>query len=129
MTGIARLSLTALDCPDALLLSAFYAALTGWAEDAAERGTDADGNVSWVQLVSPTGATLAFQRVARYRAPVWPEGSVPQQLHLDFDVPDLDGGEREVLAIGARKADVQPGESFRVFLDPAGHPFCLVLAR
>jgi hypothetical protein len=30
-------------------------------------------------------------------------------------------------ALGARKADVQPGTSFRVYLDPAGHPFCLVL--
>ena len=128
MTGIARLSLTALDCPDALSLSSFYAALTGWAEDPGERGTDADGTVGWVQLVSPAGATLAFQRVARYRAPQWPDGSVPQQLHLDFDVPDLDEGERRVLEIGARKADVQPGESFRVYLDPAGHPFCLVLA-
>lgn len=127
MTAIARLSLTALDCPDALALSAFYAALTGWAEDP-ERGTDPEGNVIWVQLVSPAGATLAFQRVARYRAPQWPDGSIPQQLHLDFDVSDLDEGERQVLALGARKADVQPGESFRVYLDPAGHPFCLVLA-
>jgi hypothetical protein len=33
-----------------------------------------------------------------------------------------------VLAIGARRADVQPEPSaFRVYLDPAGHPFCLVL--
>jgi hypothetical protein len=34
-----------------------------------------------------------------------------------------------VLTIGARKAEVQPGETFRVFLDPVGHPFCLVLIR
>jgi len=31
-----------------------------------------------------------------------------------------------VLAAGATKAETQPGESFRVYLDPAGHPFCLV---
>ncbi|MDQ3989733.1 MAG: hypothetical protein M3291_11140, partial [Actinomycetota bacterium] len=43
------------------------------------------------------------------------------------DVPDLDTGEEQVLALGARKAEMQPGTSFRVFLDPAGHPFCLVL--
>ncbi|MGH3441291.1 MAG: VOC family protein [Nitriliruptorales bacterium] len=49
-----------------------------------------------------------------------------QQAHLDFDVDDLDAGEEQVLALGARKADVQPGKSFRVFLDPAGRPFCLV---
>ena len=29
---------------------------------------------------------------------------------------------------GATKADVQPEpDAFRVFVDPAGHPFCLVL--
>ena len=33
-----------------------------------------------------------------------------------------------MLDVGARKAETQPGESFRVFLDPAGHPFCLVRA-
>jgi hypothetical protein len=34
-----------------------------------------------------------------------------------------------VLALGATRHDVQPGEpsgdGFRVYLDPAGHPFCL----
>jgi len=52
----------------------------------------------------------------------------PQQLHLDLEVADLDAGEAAVVALGARKHEVQPGETFRVFLDPAGHPFCLVLA-
>jgi hypothetical protein len=32
-----------------------------------------------------------------------------------------------VLALGARKADHQPGQTFRVFLDPEGHPFCLCI--
>jgi hypothetical protein len=36
--------------------------------------------------------------------------------------------EAQVLAIGARKHEHQPGENLRVYLDPAGHPFCLVLA-
>ena len=58
---------------------------------------------------------------------MWPSAEHPQQLHLDFDVPDLDAGEAAVLAIGARKAEFQPGTTFRVYLDPAGHPFCLVL--
>jgi hypothetical protein len=53
---------------------------------------------------------------------------VPQQLHLDVVVPDLDDGEAEVLRIGATKAEHQPGTTFRVFLDPAGHPFCLCLS-
>ena len=35
---------------------------------------------------------------------------------------------RPVVALGARKHEHQPGKTFRVFLDPAGHPFCLCQA-
>jgi hypothetical protein len=43
-------------------------------------------------------------------------------------VRDLDEAEPEVLALGATKPEHQPGTSFRVFLDPAGHPFCLCVS-
>ena len=119
MPDIARFSLVALDCPDPRALAEFYAAITGWE---VERD---DGE--WVQLRSNAGATLAFQRAPGHRPPMWPSDDHPQQAHLDFDVPDLDVGEEQVLALGAFKADVQPGTTFRVYLDPAGHPFCLVL--
>ena len=122
MAGIASFSLVALDCPDPLALARFYAALTGWDVDPAS-------SEGWVQLRSPGGGvTIACQAASGHRPPEWPGDEHPQQLHLDFDVTDLDEGERAVLAIGARKAAVQPGRDFRVFLDPAGHPFCLVLA-
>jgi hypothetical protein len=42
-------------------------------------------------------------------------------------VDDLDDAEELALSLGARKTSFQPGETFRVFLDPVGHPFCLVL--
>jgi predicted enzyme related to lactoylglutathione lyase len=118
--AIATFSLVALDCPNGLELAAFYSQLTGW--PVAE-----DSEPGWAQLVSPTGATIAFQGVEDYRAPQWPSAEQPQQAHIDLDVPDLDAGERAVLAIGARKHEIQPGTTFRVFLDPVGHPFCLVL--
>lgn len=119
MTGIARFSLVAIDCPDPQALAEFYSSITGWP-------VDHDGG-DWVQLRSDTGATIAFQLAPGHYPPVWPSDDHPQQAHLDFDVPDLDVGEERVLAIGARKAEFQPGETFRVYLDPAGHPFCLVL--
>ncbi|MGH4024347.1 MAG: VOC family protein [Pseudonocardiaceae bacterium] len=119
MTGIARFALVALDCPDPRALADFYAAITGWEPDRD------DGD--WVQLRSDGGPTLAFQHAPRHQPPNWPSDDNPQQAHLDFDVPDLDAGEKQVLALGARKAEVQPGTTFRVYLDPAGHPFCLVL--
>jgi Glyoxalase-like domain len=100
-------------------------AITGWtleAEDVVDGG-------DWITLVNDGGATLAFQRVDNFEPPSWPSGGHPQQAHLDFDVLDLDIGEQQVLALGARKAEFQPGETFRVYIDPAGHPFCLVLIR
>lgn len=122
ITGIARFSLVALDCRQPLELARFYAAVTGW-DVRGEPSEDAD----WVQLVSPHGATIAFQQAPGHEPPSWPSDDRPQQLHLDFDVDSLDDSEVAVLGLGARKADVQPGgDSFRVFLDPAGHPFCLV---
>ena len=124
VVGIARFDVVALDCPDPAALAHFYSALTGWPPD---RPYDSDG---WIQLNPPDGrgAALAFQKVSSgYRPPEWPGQDVPQQLHIDFEVPDLDAGERQVLAIGARKHEWQPApQNFRVFLDPAGHPFCLV---
>lgn len=121
--AIAKYSLTALDCPDPHALAAFYSHITGW--PVADRPDDSE----WVWLESGVHATLAFQRSAGQRPPSWPDGDVPQQAHLDFEVDDLDAGEAELLAIGAVKHDFQPEpDAFRVYLDPAGHPFCLVLA-
>lgn len=48
-------------------------------------------------------------------------------MHLDVVVEDLDAAEEAVAALGATRHPHQPGTSFRVFLDPAGHPFCLCL--
>lgn len=120
MGSIARFSLVAIDCPDPRRLAQFYMAITGWEID-----FDLD-NGRWVQLRSDAGATIAFQHAPDHRAPTWPDGDPPQQLHLDFDVSDLDDGEAQVLELGARKAAFQPSEKFRVYFDPAGHPFCLV---
>ena len=118
-------SLVALDCPDPLALADFYSKLTGLAVE--PLGDLAPEEVSWIELVA--SPTIAFQKVASYTPPTWPEGPVPQQLHLDFDVDDLDEAEARALAIGATKAEFQPAESFRVYLDPVGHPFCLVLRQ
>ena len=120
--AIARLQLAALDCPDPQALAEFYSAITGWAV----RPPSSDDS-GWVQLVSDAGVTLAFQRVDDYRAPEWPGQGMPQQAHLDFAVEDLAEGERALGRLGISRHAVQPApEAFLVFLDPAGHPFCLV---
>lgn len=119
--AIARFSLVALDTDRPEELAEFYSAITGWPVAPYE-------SPEWIELVSDGGASIAIQGVETHQPPQWPGSSHPQQAHLDFDVHDLDEGEAAVLALGARKADYQPGESFRVFLDPSGHPFCLVEA-
>jgi len=120
--AIARFQLCAIDCPEPRVLAAFYSAITGWPET-----TPHEDYPEWVQLASGDGATIAFQRVEGFQPPQWPGQEHPQQMHLDFTVPDLEAGERAVLALGAVKHPTQPSpEAFRVYLDPAGHPFCLV---
>jgi Glyoxalase-like domain len=123
MTQI-RFDVAALDCPEPLLLAGFYAQLTGL--EVEPLGDLAPEDVEWIELLNDDKPRLAFQRVPHFVAPTWPEGAVPQQLHLDFAVEDLAAAEEHALSIGARLTDFQPGETFRVFLDPVGHPFCLV---
>ena len=120
-TSIGRLGVMALDCPDALALADFYNSIVG---GDLVPGDDED----WVEVHTPNGR-LAFQQIDDHRRPTWPGGDVPQQAHIDIDVANLDGAEVAVLRLGAQKASTQPRpDRFRVMIDPAGHPFCLVLA-
>jgi hypothetical protein len=114
--AIARYPSFVLDCPDAATLGTFYGALLDWK---VESSTD------WADIRSEDGRCISFQQVEGYTPPVWPGQEVPQQMHLDVIVDDLDVAESAVLGLGATKHEHQPGTSFRVFLDPAGHPFCL----
>lgn len=124
---------SAIDCADPINLANFYSSITGLKVDVTTENTDS--NIVWVELKDNQGIPkLAFQKVLNYKAPTWPEGPIPQQLHLDFAVKDLDETEIELLKIGAVKTEFQPGSpktndystEFRVYLDPEGHPFCII---
>jgi catechol 2,3-dioxygenase-like lactoylglutathione lyase family enzyme len=117
--AIARFPSVVLDCPDAAALAAFYGTMLDWKIDLDE---------GWADIRAENGQCISFQQVEGYRAPEWPGQDVPQQFHLDVLVDDLDAGEAAVVALGATRTEYQPGETFRVFLDPAGHPFCLCLS-
>jgi predicted enzyme related to lactoylglutathione lyase len=117
MAPFARLNAVVLDCPDARKLAAFYGEITGWRVEYDEP--------EWVTLASDSGPRLCFQEVVEYTPPAWPDPAAPQQLHLDFAVEDLDEAEQRVVALGATLLTPQPGDSWRIFADPAGHPFCL----
>lgn len=112
-----------LDCPNALALAAFYQQATGLA-------TAEGSGEEFTGLRAPGGLFIGFQRVKNYRPPEWPDQLFPQQLHLDFEVDDLDAAEKILLEMGATKPQVPSGgESWRVLLDPAGHPFCLTTSK
>jgi hypothetical protein len=119
MPPIATLRTVALDCPDPRALAEFYRELVG--------GEITNDEGEWVDLRGGEDVKLSFQRSDGYQPPDWPGVERPQQFHIDVTVDDVDEAERQVLALGARRHEVQPGEewNWRVFLDPAGHPFCL----
>ena len=115
----AQLRGVTVDCDDPQSLARFYQELTGMTV-----GFSSD---EYVALNSGSGTAIGFQRVENYRAPQWPNQQVPQQLHLDFAVEDLDAAVALMLSLGATRPEHQPGgDRNRVLLDPAGHPFCLL---
>jgi hypothetical protein len=117
VTTAIRFGAISLDCPDPHALAEFYAGLLG-----VDIAFDSDA----FSAVRIGDVWLSMQKVADHTAPTWPDPAVPQQLHLDFAVDDLEEGERIAIASGARKAPDQPSpERWRVMIDPAGHPFCL----
>jgi hypothetical protein len=118
-----------LDCFDPWQLSRFWAAVVG--------GDPVEWYDGWVTLEpAPHGQRLSFQRVRQFRQPTWASPTLPAQVHVDVLVDDLEDADRRVRALGARPLGdhVSPrrgptGERipWRVYADPAGHPFCLVV--
>jgi hypothetical protein len=122
MTGQPRMTFSGvvLDSPDPRGLADFYRRLLGW--------TVREDSETWVSLSPPGGGSgISFQYEPAYVRPVWPSGTAHQQmmLHLDIEVDDLGAGADHAVAAGATPAEYQPQAKVRVFLDPAGHPFCL----
>jgi catechol 2,3-dioxygenase-like lactoylglutathione lyase family enzyme len=106
-----------IDAPDAPALARFYAGLMGM--EVTYEGPEG-------ALIAGDGKNVMFQQVSEYSPPRWPDPAHPQQGHLDIIVEDLDAGQARALELGASRLDGE-GEGFRVFADPAGHPFCLCL--
>lgn len=120
-----------LDTTDARALAEFYRVLLGWPYAPGHEDVDPAGD-DWLNLRNPSGGIgLAFQQVAAMPTATWPDPVIPQQLHLDLTVPDVDELTRQrdrALDLGARvlldRTD-DPDEPLYVFADPSGHPFCI----
>ena len=110
-----------LDSPDPQRLAEFWAGLVG--------GDPVEWYDGWVTLEPPPhGQRLSFQRSDR------PQGS--GGVHLDVLVADLEEAHRWVLEAGGsyvgERWSPRPGEDgepvpWRVYRDPDGHAFCLVV--
>jgi hypothetical protein len=116
---IGRLQAYVIDCPDTRALAEFYSALTGLPV------TSVDEDGGWAVVGPADGPHLAFQQALDHVPPQWPDPGHPQQAHLDILVADLAEAEPKALALGATRLPHET-PTFRVFADPAGHPFCLV---
>ena len=112
----------AIEAPDPAALAGFYSQLLEWPVVHEEPGTSV--------VAAPQGSIyIVFQQAEGYVPPVWPpaDGQQRAMMHFDFQVGDLDSAVADAVELGATLAEHQPQENVRVLLDPAGHPFCVVL--
>ena len=117
-TTIAMLTL---DCAEVTPVADFWKAALGYEQVAG------DGE-NYAMLKGEAGPALGFGKVEDYAPPAWPNPHGSKQFHLDLAAEDLDAETERLLGLGASLADPQPGETWRVLLDPAGHPFCVTNA-
>lgn len=108
-----------IDCADPAPLADFYSRLLGMTI------TYQDENAAMIS--GDSGPAIGFGKVDHYTPPAWPDDNSDKQFHLDLKVADLAAAEQVALELGATRPAEQPGETWRVLLDPAGHPFCLAL--
>jgi predicted enzyme related to lactoylglutathione lyase len=116
----ARLAMVTIDCSDAQVEARFWAELLGGEVQHAERDYG---------MVSASGMTIGFGRSDDFQPPTWPDTQGRKQFHFDLAVADIDAAASRAVELGASLPDHQPaveeGGTWRVLLDPAGHPFCL----
>ena len=89
-----------------------------------EEGTD-----DWLTLQWEPVGRFSFHRVEGHVSPQWPGETGQQQVHFDLLVDDLQAASATVERAGGTPLTevMDPGpKAWRIFADPAGHPFCLV---
>lgn len=105
-----------LDTDDPPGLAEFYNALLGWQTERQDE--------DWITISGSAGARLAFQLAPGHQPPTWPDNRVPQQLHLDLRVADLEAAAAYAESLGARRV-TEASDGFIALVDPSGHPFCV----
>jgi predicted enzyme related to lactoylglutathione lyase len=117
--AVANLIMVNLDCADPARLAEFYHGVLGW---------EITFNEGDYAMISDGHSSIGFGRVPDYQPPAWPDTTGTKRFHLDLSVPDVSAAERACVQLGATVPEFQPGSTWQVLLDPAGHPFCLCKA-
>ena len=108
------------DAADLAAESGFWAEVLGGTVDAED---------DWHMVYVDGGPKVGVQLAPDHVAPEWPDGAPPQQIHLDLWIDDIEVADEKVMSLGAKllKAapDINSPDSYQVYADPAGHPFCL----
>ena len=138
MTGpdLPQLCQTVVEARDVRRLAEFYRLLLGLVyRPGDEPPTSGPDDADWLVLRHPDGSrALAIEENRQLVRPTWPDAGIPQQLHLDLTVSDLDQLRRqrdravELGAVLALDRSDDPDEPLYVLRDPAGHPFCIFVA-
>ncbi|WP_025777696.1 VOC family protein [Brevibacterium sp. VCM10] len=116
---IATLAMVTLDAPNAAVLGEFYSSVLDW--------PIAYSDENYAMLTGPSHA-LGIGTIPDYQRPSWPDDG-HKQFHLDLAADDIKAAADRCVELGATRAEPQPGETWVVLLDPAGHPFCISDAK
>ncbi|WP_327294551.1 MULTISPECIES: VOC family protein [unclassified Streptomyces] len=124
--GVPKTTVLVLDCSEHAELADFYAQLLG-----AEARMGADPDV--MEVIGNDGVHLAVRKDHGYAPPSWPRPDDASQAHLRILVSqdDMDEAEREAIGLGARPLDTKNNggrRDVRMYSDPAGHSFALVVS-
>jgi catechol 2,3-dioxygenase-like lactoylglutathione lyase family enzyme len=111
------------DAADLTAESAFWAGVLGGTVDAED---------DWHMVLVDGRPRIGVQLAPNHVPPDWPHGT-PQQIHLDLWVDDPAAADDLVKSLGAtvlkEADDGDSPDTFQVYADPAGHPFCLCWVR
>jgi predicted enzyme related to lactoylglutathione lyase len=111
------------DAADLGAESSFWAGVIGGTVDAED---------DWHMVLVDGAPRIGVQLAPDHVRPEWPDGT-PQQIHLDLWVEDAAASHDLVTSLGATVLkEVEDGDApdaYRVYADPAGHPFCLCWVR
>lgn len=121
MSARPTLGMLTIDCADAARAAEFWSGFMGW-----EVVMSGDG---YAMLTDGAGLRVGFGTLEDYVAPAWPNSHGSKQFHLDLACDDIAATEARAVELGASVADPQGGETWRVLIDPSGHPFCLTDAK